>query len=224
MKKIKLIAVLLAVVLAAGMGIFSACTKDNQNMVNNLTKETGFVARINKSMCVQVDISRDKNNNVHIITERVADDPELPTMAIIAETLKLAPQQSKDNECIEIEIPNDAIYWLVPLDGNEPIKFEPVVSDAKSGFGAVVTYSCTCTEGKPNCLYNIYCPAPVKKESPYGSYLVCLPGSESCCKTCNLITSVPLGGGPASIAESFITGSSYIVKSDTIVVNGVTYE
>ena len=224
MKKIRNFAILLAVVLVAGVTIFYACTKENDvvnDAVNNLKKEAQFVAKIHEKMCVQVDVFRDEENNVHITTQKVATDPTIPIGIIVPDALKIEPQQAKNDDGIMIEIPNDAIYWLVPLDGNEPVKFEPVVSDAKVSNGDLKA-SCTCTQGKTNCLHlGLTCPPPMTYSDKYGTWYTCPApnGNVSCCQTCVLKYSVGL-----SSASSLIMTSSYIVQSNSITVNGLFYQ
>jgi hypothetical protein len=206
MKKInfKLLTALLAVVLVAGVGIFYACKKEE-----NLKKEAEFVAKINKETCVHVTIYRDKENNAHFVTKKTANDPNVPTGIIIPNEINTTPLNAKNGEEeIIIELSDDAIHWLVPLDGNEPEK----ASDKPK-------VSCSCKEGKPNCFENLHCHAQ-ERQDKYGKYVVCVP-SVGCCKTCESKLSV---AGSTSTGYTLIMGSIYIVQSNTITVNGITYE
>jgi hypothetical protein len=165
MKKLnlKLSAALLTVVLLATAAyIFYACKKDgNSNSDKNLKKETEFVAKIHEKMCVQVNVFRDENDNVHITTKEVGIDPTKSIAVIVPEALSMESQLSKNDESIVIEIPNDAVYWLVPLDGNEPVKFEPV-NDTKSASGSSgsITVYCVCTQDRQDCTSGSKCQPP----------------------------------------------------------------
>jgi len=226
MKKLslKLATALLAVVLVASVSIFYACEKKEKdnNSEGNLKKEAEFVAKIHEEMWVQVNVYRDENNNAHITTKEVAADPEIPIGIIIPEALNIEPSQAKnDDGDIMIEIPNDAIYWVVPLDGNEPIKFEPV-NGAKDKPGGNLKVSCKCTKIKNDCTGESSCGAPYI--SPNGKLVSCLDALQGCCQICAISTSASggsIGGGSYS---SVIPGSSYLVQSNTITINGTTYE
>jgi len=114
-RNIKLFATLLAIaIVVAAAGIFYACTKDN-NVVNNLTKEAEFIARIFDGTCVQVDVFRDENGNAQFVTKNVDKDAKATTGFLISDALHIEPLQTKDNAETVFEIPNDAIYWLVPF-------------------------------------------------------------------------------------------------------------
>jgi len=222
MKKInlKLLTAILAVTLIAGVSIFYACKKgEDNNSETKLKKETEFVARINKETCVQVIVYRDEKHNVHLTTTKVSNDLDIPIGVILSETLNTEPQNAKDDEeSIVIEIPNDAIYWLVPLDGNEPIKFEPINNGAKDVPGGSVKVSCTCSQGKPNCFNTgLNCPMPEKRQDKYGIYYHCPSpdANTSCCQTC-IIKSL--------YGSAVVMGSSYIVQSDNVTINGIIYE
>jgi len=209
----------LAVIFVAGVGIFYACKKDVS--AKELTKEAKFVAKINKETCVLVTIYRDEKNNAHFVTKNTANDPNLPMGIIISNALKINSQKTRNGEEEDfIELSNDAIYWVVPLDGNEPEKIDPDLVESGGAFGRV---SCTCAQGKTGC-YNtgLSCPAPVKMQTSVGVFYRCpSPGSDSCCKTCNLTTLIGAGGSTPLFS---VIGSSYIVQSNTITVNGITYE
>ena len=210
-KKIKLITAILAVVLVASGIIFYACKKEKDNNSDkNLKKEAEFVARIHEKLCVQVDVFRDGHDNVHIMTKETDNDPEVKTGIIIPNAINIQPQNAKnEEEEVIVEIPDDAIYWVVPLDGNEPENFKT---------GGTLTGSCTCQQGRPNCFnMGLSCPSPVERKDKYGTYLHCPSpnASNSCCQTCVIQNSTP---------KSVIMGSTYIVQSNTITVNGITYE
>ena len=146
-RNIKLFTAIFAVLLVAGASIFYACEKDNNvsNIDNNLTKEVSFVAKNYGETCVQVDVLRDENGNAHFVIKDVANDPEVAVSCIIPEALNIPTQKTKNGEGVVSEIPNDAIYWLVPLDGHDPIKFEPT-KDAKTASTGTVERKCHCTE------------------------------------------------------------------------------
>lgn len=207
------------VLLIVGAASFYACQKETStvdDILNNLTKEAEFVSRIHEKLCVHVDVFRDENNNVHIMTKETDNTPEVRMNIIIPNTLNVNYQTAKNgDEEVFIELPDDAIHWLVPLDGNEPIKIEPDASDAKQSIGGGLTGSCSCTQGKPNCWVDLTCPAPVTHTDAYGTYLSC-PAPTGCCQNCNL---------KASNAKNTLSmGSSYIVQSNTITINGIVYE
>ena len=217
MKNLKLFAAALAVVLIAGVCIFYACTKD-KNILTNLTPEAEFAAKIHKDMCVQVNVYRDKNNDVHITTTQIETDPEMSCGFIIPKTLNIEPQQTKEDDGIVIEIPDDAIYWLVPLDGNEPIKFE-LVKGAKVGANTV-TAKCTCCLRRQNCTGALTCRDPRVRQGPNGTIIIdCLPTASGCCADCNVV----LKAG-ADSKGGFLLGSSYLVQSNSITMNGITYQ
>lgn len=207
MKKInqKILIALLAVVLVAGASIFYACKKEKgNNSDKNLNKETEFVARIHEKLCVQVDVFRDEHNNVHIMTKETDNDPKVTMGIIIPNAINIKHQNAKNGEeNAIIEIPDDAIHWFVSLDGNEPVKVPS---------GGIKIY-CTCTEGKPNCFETgLTCPPPVISGSGFNTVISC-PHSQSCCKTCTQKT-----------GNTVVVGSTYLVRSDAITVNGITYE
>jgi hypothetical protein len=211
---IKSVTAILAVVLVAGGIIFYACKKEkDNNSEKNLKKEAEFVARIHEKLCVQVDVFRDEHHNVHIMTTETDNDPKVRTGMIIPNVINIKPQNAKnEEEEVIIEIPNDAIHWFVQLDGNEPQKVPP-------GGSPFMTAFCGCEKGKPNCFHvGLYCDPPQKKKDQYGTWLYCPTPPESCCQTCIL----KYGVGAA--ANSVAMGSIYIVQSDIITVNGITYE
>jgi len=202
---LKLLIAILAVALVAGAGIFYACNKEPEK---NLKKEAEFVAKINKETCVQVTIYRDAKNNAHFVTKKTANDSNIPIGIILPDELNIKPQNTKNGEGVIIEIPDDAIYWFVPLDGNEPEKVPP----------GHQTVTCTCTLGKPNCFENLNCKAKEVKDK-YGTYILCI--TEGCCKSCGYLNSISCS---TSTSYSLRMGSSYIVQSNTVTVNGITYE
>jgi hypothetical protein len=218
MKKInlKLFTALLAVVLVAGASIFYACKKEKDNNSDkNLTKEAEFIARIHEKLCVQVDVFRDEHNNVHIMTKETDNAPEVRTGIIIPNTMNIKPQNAKNKEeDVGIEIPNDAIHWVVPLDGNDPEK-------VPSGGGSTqLKGTCNCTEGSGCWDKPLSCPPPKTKTDQYGTWLYCPSPSAtlSCCNICELKL-VSVGA-----ANYVAMGSILIVQSNTITVNGITYE
>ncbi|MCL2435598.1 MAG: hypothetical protein FWD09_05615 [Lentimicrobiaceae bacterium] len=222
MKKlnVKLFTALLAVALVASASIFYACKKENDNNSDkSLKKEAEFVARIHENLCVQVDVFRDEHNNVHIMTKETDNDPEIITGMIIPNAINIKPQNAKnEEEEVFIEIPNDAIHWLVLLDGNEPEKVPT------GGTGPYMKVFCGCSKGKPNCFHTgLNCKKPVESGSGFNYRIYCpAPDAYSCCQTCVLKYSISAetGGSGTSMAM----GSIYIVQSNTITINGITYE
>jgi len=204
MKKIKFFTALLAVALVACVTIFYACKKDNE-IVNNLNEETGFIAKNYDGTCVQVYVFRDENNNVKFVTKDVATDPNVGIRFIISDLLNIQPQQTRDTESEVYEIPNDAIYWLVPFDGNEPVKFEPI-GNTKQGVGGSVTLKCDCYESINGSF----------KCSPQQG--ICVKGNG--CTLCRSYSSVSL----CNSSEIIFLGTTYLVQSDSITIDGVTYE
>ncbi len=203
---------ILVVTLIVGGSIFYACNKEEKNDSSEkaLTKETEFVAKNYDGTCVQVNVYRDKNNNAQLVTKDVANDTNAAVSLRLSKAVKIDSPQQKDEGTLVIEIPNDAIYWLVPLDGHDPFKFEPV-NNAKTGSGGSVKIHCTCEEG--TVLLNSLCKPEL---TPSGWQ--CLSRDSRCTK-CRTHTS-----GVTSISETTFVGSTYLVKSDSIVINGITYE
>ena len=224
MKKIRLYAIIVATALVAGVTIFYACTKDKNNIADNLKKETGFVARINKNMCVQVDVFRDEDNNVCIVTKDVANETKLKKNLVMAQDVKLKPAQSKDDGGIVFEIPNDAIYWLVPLDGSEPIKFEPVKdTKATSSISGSLEVKCKCIYIKGGCTGSIKCKRPYWREIPGANpAVVCDPEGE-CCDDCDVEIVGPPLTTTTTITQAFTATSCFLVQSPVVTVNSVLY-
>ena len=214
-KNLKLFTALVAVVLVAGASIFYACEKENQEgaIDNNLKKEASFVAKNYDDMCVQVDIFRDEDGNAHFAIKDVASDPEVAVRCIIPETLNIPTRKTKNGESVVSEIPNDAIYWLVPLDGHDPIKFVPS-KDAKAAASSYVYYNCECDEayGYPA---NSHC--EVEKE--LGKAVRCKNKTGGKCIKCRMITK-----GTSSYSDFILVGSSYLVQSNTITIGQYMYE
>ncbi|MCL2312062.1 MAG: hypothetical protein FWC41_06185 [Firmicutes bacterium] len=212
---IKLLTALLAVAIVAGVCIFYACKKEE-----TLTKETEFVAKNYDGSCVQVNVLRDKNNNAHFITKSIKEDPKITLGLIISSTLKLEPRKAKNEEELVINIPNDAIYWFVPLDGTLPIKFEPIKNGAKADQGSSSgssSITCTCMEWLVNCTGGERCEKRYYSDGKWR----CAPASNSCCTHCqtNIVARVY-----SDSSEHILVGSVYLIQSDTITIDGITYE
>ena len=218
MKKIRNFAILLAVVLVAGVSIFYACTKEN-NVVNdavkNLKKEAEFVARNLDGTCAQVTVFRDENDNARFVTKQVANDPEAIVSFMISDAMKLEPQQSKNDDELVFMIPNDAIYWLVPIEGYEPVKFEPV-KDTKTVYGPSSTsISCSCWECTGCAVLNdSHCE---KKQTDKG--WTCEPKAGGNCVDCR----TRVISTNATATAVVMVGSFYLVQSNSITLNGITY-
>jgi len=212
MKKLnlKLFTALLAVALVASMSIFYACEKEEKdNNSKNSKVEAKFVAKNYDGSCVQVTVFRDGNGNAQFVIEDVAADLEIAIGFTICATLDLEPRQAKNGESFVTEIPNDAIYWVVPLDGNEPLKIEPIITKAAVGIGiaATSTLKCDCYEWDG------------------GGTGKCKPENGVCkrldrCTRCRAYNSVHFSTGE----ETTFVGSTYLVKSDVITINGILYE
>jgi len=219
MKRIRILTISLVVVLVAGASIFYACEKDerSKNIVNNLKKEMEFVAKNSDGTCVQVEVFRDENNNAVFVTKNVPSDPEVAVALIISDALKIEPQQTKNDEELVFEIPNDAIYWLVSLEGYEPIKFAPVVSDAKTNYGPTsASINCVCWESKPGKALppNSHC----EKENQKDKGWFCKPKKDGNCGECYTIVIAKT----ASTTTAML-GSVVLVQSPTVTVNSITY-
>ncbi len=113
-----------------------------------------------------------------------------------------------------LEIPSDGVYWLVPLDGNKPVKFEPVNDEkARPGDSGRVDVICTCWEWLSECDSK-----KCKEEiNPKDGKKECQP--KDCCKNCKASTGAITG----SVEMTFL-GSTYLIKSNTITVNEITYK
>ena len=226
MKQIRLFAIILATALVAGVAIFYACTKDKEETVNNiadnLKKEGQFVVKNYDGSCVQVDVFRDEDNNAQFVTKEVPSDPNVGIVSIIpiSLSLKLKSQQSKDGGGVVYEIPNDAIYWLVPLDGNKPVKFEPS-KDAKTS--NVSTYSdlCRC-DWCEDCAslsdYDKSCETQVPVNGdPNHLTRGCKTEAGKCKKCAKKCTAT------TATATTVFVGSCYLVQSTTVTINSITY-
>jgi hypothetical protein len=215
MKKVnfKLFTALLAVLLVAGGIVFYACNKDD----NNAKKETAFVAKNYGGACVQVTIFRDKNNNAQFVIKNVPTDTDAVQAFRVSATLNIEPLKTKDDGALVYEIPNDAIYWLVPLDDNEPVKFEPVNGAKTQGGGSSsVMLTCNCWEW-PSDASNKDTKCESKKQ-PDGSEK-CVPATGSRCSWCPTFINANKGS-----TETILAGSAYLIQSNTVTINGITYE
>jgi hypothetical protein len=217
-RNLKLFTTLSVVALmVTGVCIFYACKKDGKenNSDKKLKKEAEFVAKNYEETCVQVEVFRDENDNAHFVTKMVANDPNEPISIIVSDALNLAYQQTKAEGELVIEIPNDAIYWLVPFDGYEPFKFAPIDDNgAKNSVGGgssgTVSYSCICWEGS---LRDRDC--KVKTDDKGKKY--CQP--EGGCLKCQ-----PSNPAKTASDTTYFPGSTYLIKSNSITLNGITYE
>lgn len=214
---IKLLTAIMAVALITIAGIFHACNKED--VVNtfqyvaekSLKKEKEFVTKNYDGTCVRVSLCRDANDNAQFTIENVDHDPEQTIGLMVSEELDL--KTLTEDGKYTLEIPNDGIYWLVPLDGNKPVKFDPVNDEkARPGDSGRVDLLCPCWEWSSDCGLTT-CDVKISEEGK--RYCV----ARDCCKDCKSRTNVLKG----SIEMIFI-GSTYLVKSNTIVVNGITYK
>jgi hypothetical protein len=212
-RNLKLFTAIIAVALVAGGIIFYACKKEE-----NLTKEASFVAKNYDGSCVQVDIFRDEHNNARFVTKNVDKDTNLSVFFIVSDALDIAPYRTKDDASYVFCTPNDAIYWLVPLDGNEPIKFESLTEGAKVPQGNCASVTCTgCDEWTTNCSGNQKCNKVHYSTGKCG----CEPATGSCCTRwgCQYQVKVETSEGIVTLV-----GSTYLIQSNTITINGITYE
>jgi len=229
MKKpnLKLLTVLFAVALIAGVTIFYACNKDEKdnNSVKKLTQETEFVAKNYGDACVQVNIFRDENNNAQFVIKDLDHVSEVLTGIRISKMLNIESRKTKNAEEFVIDIPNDAIYWLVPLDGNMPVKFEPINNIENAEVGGFVKVKCECSLKRPNCLGESVCRPPQYYKDKDGNLIVnCVPDialAGNCCLTCKAVIEADV---TVSNTTLIIVGSAYLIQSDTITINGITYE
>jgi hypothetical protein len=216
----------LAIALIVGIGIFYACTKD-KNIVKNLQKETEFIAKINNNECVNVQVFRDENDNVQIATTSIVAVSEVPIGVTVPEVLSATLKQAKSSDnSIEFDVPNNGIYWLVPLDGTTPIKFEPV-KQVKTSKIAVASQGqikviCKCISSRSGCSGESKCKDPQTLKNSDGSMtIICNPILTSCCVECKPETTVVT----SSLNSTYIvSSSSYFVQSNIISVNGITYQ
>jgi len=216
MKKIKFLTALLAVAIIAGVGIFYACKKEKDNNSEiKLKKETEFVAKNYDGSCVQVNVLRDKNNNAQFLIKNVTADSEITLGLLLSNALGLEARHAKNDEELVIDIPNDAIYWLVPLDGNKPIKFEPVINGATGGGSTSIR--CSCEEWLVDCNKGNICEKRYYSDGKWR----CAPSSSSCCTDCRTHTVARVY---SNSSEFILVGSSYLIQSNTITIDGVTYE
>ena len=217
-RNIKLFTAILAVLLVAGATIFYACDKDNSvsNIDNNLTKEASFVAKNYDDMCVQVTIYRDEDGNAHFATKDIANDPEVAVRCIVPDVLNIVSQKRKSDGKLVMEIPTNGTYWLVPLDGHEPVKFEPA-KDAKLLSTGTITYYCTCNEGNGGVK-----DSDCKVEKTQSKVECVVKPEATICTKCHLHTTCSVMSG--SLSTVTLVGSSYLVQSNFISVNGLRYE
>jgi len=214
-RNLKLVTALLAVALIASVSIFYACTKEEKdnNSDKSPKKEAEFVARNYDETCVKVEVFRDENNNAQFVITDVANDPKAVGFKV-SDMLNIKSMQKNDDEILVIEIPGDAIYWLVPLDGNEPVKFEPLNNAKNIGSSGSVTVKCDCSEWVMNSQSN-----KCEKEYTQNGY-ICKPIKNGSCLKCNVVKCVVVGGS----SEFTIVGGTYLIQSDIITIDGITYE
>ncbi|PKP20766.1 MAG: hypothetical protein CVU04_03180 [Bacteroidetes bacterium HGW-Bacteroidetes-20] len=216
MKKIniKLVSVIIVISLFTVITFFYACNKDqNNNITSNPKAEIEFFAKKQDGTCLKVEVYRDKKNNAQISTKVDENKENIDFGLYIPESLNIKPEQSKDNDSLVIIIPSDAIYWLVPIDNQTPIKFDPINSTKVSSGSGTVRPQCECWEGttlNDNC-----CEA---RWTDLG--YICSKKNDTCgCTNCRIKVTARSG-----TIETTIFGSCYLIKSNTITVNGVIYE
>jgi hypothetical protein len=218
-RNLKLFTTLSVVALiVTGVCIFYACKKDEKenNSDKKLKKEAEFIAKNYEETCMQVEVFRDENGNAHFVSKMVANDPNEPISLMVSDRLNLAFQQTKEEGEFAIEIPNDAIYWLVPFDGYEPFKFAPIDNGTKNSVGGgssgTVQIDCVCMQGYD--LRDRDCKIETNKTT--GKSVCVAKGN---CTECNTICMVRTASG-----TTYFTGSTYLIKSNSITLNGITYE
>lgn len=217
MKKIniKIISIIVIAVLTAVGSIFYACTKEQKSnpFDRTLKKELDFHAKITDGTCLNVIVYRDKDNNVQINTKKISPKSNIDLGLFIPVELNIKPEQTKDDDSVVIIIPSDAIYWLVPLDNQTPIKFDPINSTKESSGSGYVRPECECFEG--TTLSNSCC-----ELRWIGDGYMCSKKNETCgCTRCRIKVTARSG-----TIETTIFGSCYLIKSNTITLNGVIYE
>jgi hypothetical protein len=232
MKKL-IITLSITVILIASAVVFYSCEKEEKdtNSEKNLQTETEFVAKIDREMCVNVQVFRDENGNVQIATQNTTNVPELAMGVIVPKTVKVTSLPTKDNSGTEIEIPNDAIYWLVPLDGNEPVKFEP--NEEKAVGRNIIAIDCICKECQNlaeaglQAKYDYQC-TPVAHDTQGGIVITCDKTSTDLgCKTCTIKQIIIAKDNDTPKSDEnliYLIGSCYLVNSNSITINGITYE
>lgn len=218
MKKnnIKLITALLIVSLISLACIFYACNKEQiiKNSDETLKKETSFIVTNKDDALIQVDVFKDKNNNFHFMTKNALAVKDDGFSIIVSEDINFKPLQSKNGDTIVINIPDDAIYWVVLFGNEPPMKFEPL-NNNKASSGTVTVY-CTCREG--TTLKDSDC----ELRTLTTGVKECQPKSSACCCTsCNTIRATYRS---STNSTTIIEGDLYLVKSNTITINGITYE
>lgn len=219
MKKnnIKLITAILIVALISLASIFYACNKDQiiNNSEENLKKETGFIATNKDGALIQVDVFKDKNNNFHFMTKNALAIKDDGFSVIVSNDIDFKPLQFKNGDTIVVNIPDDGIYWLVLFGNEAPLKFEPVNNGKESsGSSGTVRIYCTCYEG--TSLSNSCCEVHLLNTG----VKACQPKNTTCgCTICQTNQTVTKG-----TTTTIIDGTSYLVKSNTITINGIIYE
>lgn len=216
MKKIniKLVSAIIVISVLTVITFFYACNKtENNDITSNQENKTDFFAKNLDGTCLKVEIYRDKKNNAQIVTKVVENKANIDLGLYIPKNLNIKPEQSKDNDSVVIIIPSDAIYWLVPLDNQTPIKFDPINSTKESSGSGYVRPECECFEG--TSLSNSCCEAKMTDKG-----YMCFKKNDTCgCTTCKIKVTARSG-----TIETTIFGSCYLIKSNSITVNGVIYE
>ena len=215
MKKIniKLVSAIILISLFTVITFFYACNKtENNDITSNQENKTDFFAKNLDGTCLKVEIYRDKKNNAQIVTKVVENKANIDLGLYIPKNLNIKPEQSKDNDSLVIIIPSDAIYWLVPIDNQTPIKFDPINSTKVSSGSGTVRPQCECWEGttlNDNCCEGRWTNLGYR----------CLIKDGCGCTNCRIKVTARSG-----TIETTIFGSCYLIKSNTITVNGVIYE
>lgn len=221
MKKIniKLVSAIIVISVLTVLTFFYACNKaENNDITSTHENIPDFFAKNLDGTCLKVEIYRDKKNNAQIVTKVVENKANIGLGLYIPENLNIKPEQTKDNDSLVIIIPSDAIYWLVPLDNQIPIKFDPNNSTKESSGSGSVSITCYCFEG--TTLSNSCCEKRYIQGSSGNYYWGCQPKNNTCgCHICHHYVNARSGTN-----EYTLYGSSYLIKSNSITVNGIIYE
>ena len=151
------------------------------------------------------------------MTKETDNYPNIELCFRVSDVLNIEPLQPKNEDDFIIVIPNDAIYWLIPLDGHDPVKFKPIENSKASGSGGSVTVTCDCWES--TC--NKFGSGPCEKRYYSDNTIKCAPKTGECCTWCKTITTATTERDATPI---IIVGSSYLIQSDIITIDGITYE
>lgn len=97
-----------------------------------------------------------------------------------------------------------------------PVKFEPVNNTKAQVGGPTITVTCICNMTVPNCSGDKKCEPPyTKTDKNRVMTIYCVPELTSCCAACE----AKVGSSTGAI----IPGSSYLVRSESVTVNDITY-